>query len=69
MDIRAYCEKYGISQGEFGDKYADGATQGAVWQWINGRARMDPRRAKTVVRRTKGEIRLEDLPVFERAAA
>ena len=59
MDIQAYLEKHKLSQEQFGRKV--GVTQGAVWQWINGRVQVDPKRAIKIERATRGQIKRHEL--------
>lgn len=59
MDIPAYLLKRRLSQKQFADLI--GVSPGAVWQWLNGYARMSGETAGEIVRTTKGEITQRDL--------
>jgi DNA-binding transcriptional regulator YdaS (Cro superfamily) len=59
MDIPAYLAKHKLSQKQFGERI--GVSAGAVWQWLNGYARMSGEKAEEIVRTTHGEITQRDL--------
>jgi hypothetical protein len=54
MDIREYLEKQDLSQKEFGDQI--GVSQGLVWQWIEGRTRIDPKHFEKIEEVTDGKV-------------
>lgn len=68
MDIRAYLKKYNLTQEQFG-KLA-GVSQGAVWQWLNGRSQVAPETAVAIEKATGGKIKRHELrpDLYSRAA-
>ena len=58
MDIKAYLVAEGISQEQFAKRV--GVSQGLVWQWINGKTNVTPRRAKDIERETGGKVSREE---------
>lgn len=71
-EVRAYIEKHQLTQEDFGRMV--GVSQGMVWQWIEGKRAVSPRRARRIFEATNGEISLHTLcpdvfPVNERQAA
>ena len=58
MDIRAYLEKHKLSQKEFGDRI--GVSQGLVWQWLEGKTRVDPKHFNNIEEKTEGEVTRRD---------
>lgn len=58
MNIAAYLEQHSISQKAFGERI--GASQGLVWQWINGQTRITVKYAKRIVRETAGQVTAHD---------
>ena len=71
MDLGAYLEKHGLTQEEFAKRLTPPVSQGLVWQWLNGRTRVRPERARAIERITKGEVRAHELrpDVFDPPAA
>lgn len=59
MDIQSYLKKHRLSQEQFARKLE--VTQGAVWQWINGRANVSPQMAKKIEKATRGQIKRHEL--------
>lgn len=59
MKIRSYLKKHNLTQEEFAKKV--GVSPGAVWQWINGESRVDPRRVRKIEAITEGEVSRHDL--------
>lgn len=59
MDIPAYLTKHRLSQKQFAEKI--GVSPGAVWQWLNGYARMSGEKAEEIVQTTNGEIKQRDV--------
>lgn len=57
--LQAYLKKHQLSQKDFGALV--GVSPGMVWQWFNGHRPIGAERAVEIERRTKGEIRREDL--------
>jgi len=54
MNIKTYLAKSGETQSSFAAKV--GCTQGAVWQWINGRTSPSPLMAVRIEAATEGKI-------------
>lgn len=59
MDIRAYLDRHGLSQEQFG-KFI-GVSQGLVWQWLNGRTQITAEMANAIEEKTKGAIKRREL--------
>ena len=59
MDIKSYLETKELSQEQFAKDI--GVTQGLVWQWLNGRTRITPERAKQIEEKTGGAIGKHEL--------
>ena len=59
MDIGAYLETTGLTQEKFAELLD--VTPGAVWQWLNGRTKVDPKRATEIERITGGKIKRHEL--------
>ena len=69
MNLPAYLEKHGLSQGEFAKRI--GVSQGLVWQWLSGKTRVSPSKAKDIEAKTEGEITKAELrpDIWEEEAA
>lgn len=69
MDIKSYLSDRGLSQEQFAKQI--GVTQGLVWQWLDGRTRITPERAKEIESKTEGAIGKHELrpDVFDPPAA
>lgn len=69
MDICAYMAKHDLSQEQFAKLI--GVSQGAVWQWLNGRSQITGERAVEIEEKTAGEVRRQDLrpDLFAKARA
>ena len=69
MDISTYLDKAGLTQEEFARRLR--VSPGLVWQWIDGRTRVTPERAKQIERKTEGAIKRHDLrpDIWEREPA
>ena len=59
MNLQAYLAKHGLTQEEFGKSIK--ASQGLVWQWLNGRIRVKAERAREIERVTGGEVTAHEL--------
>ena len=59
MDLTAYLEKHDLTQEEFAKSIR--VSQGLVWQWLNGRTRVRPERAREIERVTNGEVMAHEL--------
>lgn len=57
--IKEYLTKHGISQQQFAERC--GVTQSLVQQWISGRSRVTPQRAKTVIAASEGRLTRQKL--------
>ncbi len=57
--LLAYMKRHGLSQAAFGKRI--GASQAAVSLWVTKKGRMDVKRADGIERRTRGEIKRQDL--------
>jgi DNA-binding transcriptional regulator YdaS (Cro superfamily) len=55
MDIETYLKREKISQAEFAKRL--GVTQGAVWQWMSGDARITAERAIQIETETCGKVK------------
>jgi len=54
VDIKTYLSDRGLSQEQFAKQI--GVTQGLVWQWLDGRTRITPERAKEIEDKTDGAV-------------
>jgi DNA-binding transcriptional regulator YdaS (Cro superfamily) len=59
MDIQSYLDKHSLTQDGFAEMI--GVSQGAVWQWLNGRTKVSPKHFLEIERKTGGEVTREDL--------
>lgn len=69
MNLAEYLEDTKTSQDAFAEKL--GVTQGLVWQWLSGRTRITPERAKQIELATGGAVSRRELrpDVFDEAPA
>ena len=69
MDLQEYLSKHELTQEQFAKQV--GVSQGAVWQWIDGRSKVSPRHFNVIEKKTRGEVTREDLrpDLFDRARA
>lgn len=59
MNIPAYLEKHSLTQEQFAKKI--GVSQGLVWQWLKGKTRVSPEKAKAIEVSTEREITKAEL--------
>ena len=59
VDIKTYIKKRGITQKQFGRLL--GVSQSQVSQWLTGKKRINGDWAPEIERKTKGEIRRENV--------
>lgn len=58
MDLRTYVEQHG-GQTEFARRL--GVTQGLVWQWLEGKTKVTPVKAKLIEELTDGAVSRHEL--------
>ncbi len=60
MDLAKYIRStLGVTQASFAKEL--GVSQGLVWQWLNGRTKITPKRAKQIEQATQGAITRHDI--------
>ena len=67
MNLKEWMTETGTTQLDLSQRI--GVTQGVVWQWVNGRARVPAERAVAIEKATEGKVRRTDLrpDIFEDA--
>lgn len=56
MQLKTYLEKHEISQEEFGKRLRKPVSQGAVWQWVEGKTTPTTESMRHIHEATGGEV-------------
>jgi DNA-binding transcriptional regulator YdaS (Cro superfamily) len=59
MNLKTYLRKHKLSQSEFARQV--GVTQGAVWQWLEGKQRISAEKALLIEGATGGVVSRQEL--------
>lgn len=60
MNLKAYLEKHEVSQEEFGKRLRKPVSQGAVWQWCEGKTTPTTESMRDIFAATDGEVTPHD---------